>query len=64
MLLVQRIARQKVMANEINDAVYPSPRAGRNFFMPTVKWITYAPGGPAQCVGHRAAQADFNVRGW
>jgi hypothetical protein len=39
-------------------------RAGRNFFLPSVNWITSARSFPGQCVAYRAAQADFNVRGW
>jgi hypothetical protein len=58
--LVQLIARQGKAKN--NDAVYPSPRAGRNFFAPIVKWITLIREVPGQYVVHRAAQADFNVR--
>jgi hypothetical protein len=38
--------------------------ASRNFFVPIVKWITFIREIPGQCVVHRAAQADFNVRGW
>jgi hypothetical protein len=33
-------------------------------FLPIVKWITFVCGFPGQAVVHRAAQADFNVRGW
>ena len=40
-----------------------SKRAGRNFFVPIVKWITSLREIPGQAVAHRAAQADFNVRG-
>jgi hypothetical protein len=29
-----------------------------------VNWITSAHAGLGQCVVHRTAQADFNVRGW
>jgi hypothetical protein len=51
------------------EGVFP-PRAGRNFFwaaqlfLPTVNWITFARENPAHGCLYRAAQADFNVRGW
>jgi hypothetical protein len=41
-----------------------SRRAPRNFFMPSVKWITSASSFPGHVWAYRAAQADFNVRGW
>jgi hypothetical protein len=36
----------------------------RNFFAPLVNWITFARKEPGQDAAYRAAQADFNVRGW
>jgi hypothetical protein len=39
-------------------------RAARNFFSPSVKWITSASSFPGHEWAYRAAQADFNVRGW
>jgi hypothetical protein len=36
----------------------------RNYFAPGVNWITYAREIPGQCLVHRMAQADFNIRGW
>jgi hypothetical protein len=44
-----------------------SPRAvkGRpQLFLSTVKWITYGREIPGHYALYRAAQADFNVRGW
>jgi hypothetical protein len=38
--------------------------ARRNFFLPSVKWITSASRFPGHEWAYRAAQADFNVRGW
>jgi hypothetical protein len=34
------------------------------FFVPTVKWITFVRAIPGQAVVHRMAQANFNIRGW
>src|SRR3982074_2452626 len=34
------------------------------FFAPLVNWITFARKEPSQDALHRAARADFNVRGW
>jgi hypothetical protein len=42
----------------------PPFRAGRDFFVPIVNWITFARAEIGHCVVHRMAQANFNVRGW
>jgi hypothetical protein len=38
--------------------------AGLSFFAQIVKWITFTRTNPGHPSLHRAAQADFNVRGW
>ena len=39
-------------------------KGGPQLFLPTVKWITYDREIPGHYALYRAAQADFNVRGW
>jgi hypothetical protein len=34
------------------------------FFEPIVKWFTLARTKLSQCIVHRMAQANFNIRGW
>jgi hypothetical protein len=51
-----------IQSNQLVD--FSPSRAGRNFFATSVNWLTSARGFPGHCVVHRAAQADFNVRGW
>jgi hypothetical protein len=48
------------------DKFIPGPAgiASPNFFTPSVKWITSASSFPGHVWAYRAAQADFNVRGW
>ena len=41
---------------------FPDPH--RNIFSGLVNWITYARKNPGHDAVHRAARADFNVRGW
>jgi hypothetical protein len=54
----------KKLKTQLNQYDGRAPGAGRNFFAASVNWLTFARGFPGQDAVHRAAQADFNVRGW